>query len=166
MAIILYCRNGHDLCTYDPVFIGRIGPRQAIQLIEQRRRDAASPRQPFCTQCGASTLDACQYCEAKIGPASQPAYCANCGKPFPWTESAFAAAAEYTDELMQLTHAEKAELKNTLADLTADTPRTPLAISRFKKFAAKIGPGAGETLSKIIVNVVTETAKRHLGWIP
>jgi hypothetical protein len=74
-----------------------------------------------------------------------------------------ATAAEYADGLSQLTQAEKAELKGTLIDLTADTPRTPLAVSRFKKIMGKVGPVAFDAFSKILVNVLTEAAKKGAG---
>ena len=73
------------------------------------------------------------------------------------------AAAEYTDQLTQLTAIEKDELKGTLVDLTTDTPRTPLAATRFKKIAGKVGPVAIDAFSKILVNVLTEAAKKGVG---
>lgn len=93
----------------------------------------------------------------------RPAYCTKCGKPFPWTESAIQAAKEYTDELEKLSAEEKTALKETFADLTVDTPRTVLAAHRFKKLLGKIGPVAGDALTKIVVNVATEAAKKGIG---
>lgn len=97
------------------------------------------------------------------GPYKPPSYCGECGSPFPWTETALAAAREYTDDLDQLSQEEKTELKKALDDLTVDTPRTPLAASRFKKVLNKIGPKAGSVLQKIVENVLTEAAKKSLG---
>lgn len=73
------------------------------------------------------------------------------------------AAKEYTDDLDQLSAAEKTQLKATLDDLTSDSARTPLAANRFKRFVSKIGPAAGDVLTKIIVNVISETAKKYMG---
>jgi hypothetical protein len=86
-----------------------------------------------------------------------------CGNPFPWTETALAAAREYTDDLDQLDNDEKTSLKETFADLTVDTARTPLAASRFKKFVTKVGPVAGEVLRKIVETIATEAAKKSIG---
>jgi len=97
------------------------------------------------------------------GRFKPPNYCGECGNPFPWTAAALSAASEYTDELEQLTQEEKDTLKNTLTDLTTDTSRTPLAASRFKTVIRKIGPVAGNTLQKIIENVLSEAAKRAIG---
>lgn len=122
--------------------------------------------QAFCTSCGAETINACQHCKTFIDlgyPGQKSAYCGGCGKPFPWTEKALSAAKEYTDELDELSTEEKTTLKAVFNDLTVDTPRTELAASRFKKFIRKIGPAAGDALTKIMVNVATEAAKRGMG---
>jgi hypothetical protein len=44
------------------------------------------------------------------------------------------------DELDELSPDDKELLKGSLDDLVADTPRTPLAATRFKKLVAKLGP--------------------------
>jgi len=85
-------------------------------------------------------------------------------KPFPWTETALAAAREYTDDLDELSAEEKATLKGTFDDLAVDTARTPLAANRFKKFMTKVGPVAADVLQKIIETVATEAAKKAMGF--
>jgi hypothetical protein len=128
----------------------------------------------FCEDCGAATIDKCQSCGrllqglsntswmAGSGPYRPPRYCGDCGKPFPWTETGISAADEFADEL-DLSVAEKSTLKADIRDLTSDTLRTPLAVSRFKKFMARITPEAGKALLQIVVSVATEEAKRQLG---
>jgi hypothetical protein len=132
-------------------------------------------RKSFCEECGAPTIDQCQTCCWPIaglgpnswmsggGPFKPPNYCGECGSPFPWTATALTAAREYTDDLDQLTPEEKDALKGTFADLASDTPRTPLAASRFKKLTNKIGPIASGILQKIIETVLTEAAKKSIG---
>jgi hypothetical protein len=100
---------------------------------------------------------------AGTGPFRPPKYCGQCGHPFPWTETALEAAKEYTDDLEQLTAAEKILFKETLDDLTRDTPRTPLAANRFKRLLNKIGPVAGSVLQKLMETVVTEAVKKSMG---
>src|SRR5882672_4531511 len=68
-------------------------------------------RKSFCEDCGAPAIDHCQTCCWPIagigpydwmgggGPYRPPKYCGECGKPFPWTETALEAAKEYTDDL-------------------------------------------------------------------
>ena len=132
-------------------------------------------RQSFCTDCGAATINECQTCHWPIegigerawmeggGPYRPRKFCEECGTPFPWTETALSAAKEYTDDLDQLSAEEKNALKGTFDDLTSDTPRTPVAANRFKKFIAKVGPVAGSVLQKIVETVATEAAKKSMG---
>jgi hypothetical protein len=54
-------------------------------------------------------------------------------------------------------------LKASFADLTVDTPRTPLAASRYKRIVSKLAPVAGDTLQKIVIEFVTNTAKSLMG---
>lgn len=162
MAIILFCRNGCDLSVYDPVRMGR-SFHSMVARVERARWESQQPRQPFCSTCGAPTLDACDHCKAPIPKGHRPAYCGQCGRPFPWTETALAAAKEYADEL-SLSSEETTALKSTLDDLAVDSPRTELAANRFKKVLQKIGPVAGDALKTIAVNFVTEAGKKALGW--
>jgi hypothetical protein len=149
MMYAIYCRNGHYIGLVEGSYFSE-GATQA-----------------FCTKCGAETLQGCLSCNAQIPHprygSDQAAYCGSCGKPFPWTETALAAAKEYTDELEALNDDEKATLKASFDDLTVDTPRTELAASRFKRIMGKIGPAAGDVLTKIMVNVATEAAKKGMG---
>lgn len=96
-------------------------------------------------------------------PRMRPSYCGGCGKPFPWTETALAAAKECADELEDLSPEEKLALKGTFEDLTSDTPRTQIAASRFNGFMKKVGPVAAGTLKQIVVSIATETAKKWMG---
>jgi hypothetical protein len=143
--------------------MGRLSFRHAEAIAaRQNYHDSLQP-DPFCPKCGAPTLTTCEHCKQVMKAGPRPAYCTKCGKPFPWTEIAIQAAEEYTDELEKLSAEEKAILKETFTDLTVDTPRTELAANRFKKFLGKIGPVAGDALTKIIVNVATEAAKKRIG---
>jgi hypothetical protein len=148
------CRRGHIIVT-------------SLKVSPQLRK-------AFCERCGAATISECQTCGRPIagagyapfgggGPYQRPKYCEECGKQFPWTEMALFAAKEYTDDLDQLSAEEKKQLKATFDDLTSDTARTPLAANRFKKFVSKIGPVAGDVLTKIIVDFATEAVKKYMG---
>jgi hypothetical protein len=143
------CRNGHLInadCELDP-----------------------SSNRKFCPVCGSATVVACPGCRVKITSATSPwnsfiipAYCHNCGKPFPWTEIALSAAKEYTDDL-ELTAEEKTALKGALDDLTSDTARTPVAANRLRKVISKVGPIAGGVLQKLAETIATEAAKKAMG---
>jgi hypothetical protein len=126
----------------------------------------ARPFPAFCTNCGASNIDACQHCQTAIEVSHRggtPGYCGGCGKPFPWTATALSAAKEYADELDQLSPEEKTALKGTFDDLTSDTAKTPLAASRFKRFMSKVGPASEGVFKKFLETVATEAAKKMMG---
>jgi hypothetical protein len=167
MAEAIYCRNGH-FNGYMPDPNPSYDGEKALHGWQVPLVEKELARRAFCPTCGLANVFECQHCEAAIESDEEraperPAYCSSCGKPFPWTETALAAAMEYTDELDELSTEDKAALKATLNDLTADTPRTELAATRFKKFVRKVAPAAGETLTKIMVNVFTEAAKKMMG---
>ena len=131
--------------------------------------------QEFCAKCGAKTIEACDACKKEIrgkgfipgavewSEIDRPSYCQHCGKPFPWTGTALIAAKEYADELESLSEDEKSTLTQSLGDLTSDTPRTALAVSRVRKFMEKIGGPAAQGFMQIVVSDLTEEAQRQLG---
>jgi hypothetical protein len=163
MEAAVYCLKGHFVGILNEVIRGRSWHETKI-LLENPREPKQLPR--FCTKCGAMNVSACQHCQVAIEkqyPGEIPAYCGGCGKPFPWTETALAAAKEYTDELEALNAEEKVALKGTFGDLTSDTARTPVAANRFNNLVKKIGPVAGGVLKQIVVSVATEAAKKSIG---
>jgi hypothetical protein len=128
-----------------------------------------------CSQCGQKTIIECPGCHAKIrgqyhiqgvGGSNKlrnaPAFCHECGNPYPWTESRLSAAREYVRELDRLTDNEKGILERSLDDLVRDTPNTPVAVMRFKTLTAKAGPTAIEVLKGILIEVVKEATKKAI----
>ena len=142
-------------------------------LINEASEWDPSSNRKFCAICGSATVLSCSGCEEKITSADSnpykqfvvPSFCCNCGRPFPWTEGTLQAAYQFADELGTLSIEEKANLKATVPDLIADTPRTPLAVSQIQKVFAKIGKPAAHTLMQILVSVLTEEAKKQLGLV-
>ena len=65
---------------------------------------------------------------------------------------------EYTDEIEDISDADKAALKDTFRDLTIETARTPLAANRFMRIVRRSGPVVYETLRGILVDAMAETA--------
>lgn len=128
----------------------------------------------YCSQCGKATASKCQNCQANIrgyhhmshiaggGPDKPPAFCHNCGKPYPWTEASLKAAQEYADEIEGLNESEKQALKSSLNDLVSDTPRTQLAASRFKRLVGKAGKGAADGFRNILVDVLSEAVRKMI----
>jgi len=127
----------------------------------------------FCDTCGPATIIACQRCNAHIpgayiggafdlSPFLVPAFCSKCGASYPWTESRRQAARELASELEGLTEDERSILKQNLDDIVADTPKTTLAATRWKGILSKAGPVAAETFREILIDVISETAKKVL----
>ena len=120
------CQNGH--CITDSI-------------------DAYPERgQPFCQKCGAKTITTCPSCNSRIrgdyyvegfislgSSFSVPAYCYNCGKPYPWTQAAIEAATELILEEENFSPEQQEKLVAVLPDIVAETPKTNLATTRFKK---------------------------------
>jgi hypothetical protein len=101
-------------------------------------------------------MTTCKHCSIDIQLSAK--YCGKCGEPFPWTEDAIAAAQEYTDEIENVSPADKAILKDTFRDLTIETARTALAANRFMRIVRTSGPVVYETLRGILIDVMAETA--------
>ena len=129
----------------------------------------------FCDRCGAKTITNCENCSTPIkgfyhNPwAIRPgnlswftprSFCDNCGKPYPWTEAKLKAAQELSDELDNLSPEEREILKKSLDDIIRDTPQTTVAANRFKKLVAKAGKVAADGFRDILVDVLSEAAKK------
>lgn len=129
----------------------------------------------FCSECGESTIMACPKCQsvlrgAEIDPdvvvigfgTPPPAYCPECGTAFPWTQRKFDAAMELA-ELVETDAAELDKLRQSIADLSIETPRTPVAVARMKKLLVKGGKIIGPSLTKILTDIASEAVLKQLG---
>ena len=145
-------------------------------VVNDSSRSYPAHNRDFCPKCGAKTIVACQHCSAAIpgdyhvenvfGASSMetaPAYCHKCGKPHPWTSEGIDAARALAEELEGLTDADRIMLNASLEDLVVDSPRTPVAVLRFKKIITKAKGPARELLSDVIAKVAVESAKAGLG---
>lgn len=135
----IYCTNGHfiDSATDHPLGV-------PVREWQAGRN--------FCSTCSKPTIRTCQHCKFPIlVDTEKPSFCGSCGKPYPWTETALQAASELADELEELNSEDRITLKETFSDLTADTPRTQLAATRFKRIMKKVTSTAGEALQKIML---------------
>lgn len=134
-------------------------------------------QEKFCSKCGSKTIMACQHCNSKIrgdyyvegvwgvSDYDIPAYCHNCGKPYPWTQAAIESAALLINEDENLNSDEKQQFRETLPDLIVQspTPRTQVAVVRFKKFISKTASYTADGIKDIFVDVASETIKKSLG---
>lgn len=129
--------------------------------------------QDFCDKCGAKTITQCESCNPPIkglynvpGVAAigfeypPPKFCHNCGKPYPWTKSSLKAAKELAGEIENLNDEEKRILKQSLDELVKDSPNTQVAALRFKRLMSKTGKSSADALKDILVNILSESAKK------
>ena len=140
-------------------------------VINPRAESSPQFSKKFCAQCGASTTTQCQQCKANIQGEYPgwyrkfpvPAFCSECGAPYPWTEAKLQAARDLTQELEGLDDADKKALQGTFDDLVKDTPQTQVAARKFKKLLSTVGKEGGTALREVLVSVLSETAKKALG---
>ena len=129
--------------------------------------------QKFCEKCGVATIMNCPECNAAIRGSywgagmgidnyTAPSFCISCGQAFPWTKSKLQVAHELAQELDGIDEEERAILQKSIDDLVKDTPSTTVAATRFKKILVKAGQGAASMFREILVDVLSEAAKKVL----
>lgn len=128
-----------------------------------------------CPKCGAETVTQCPNCSTNIRgdyfvPGivvatnyHPPNYCHNCGNPLPWTQQKISAAQELVDEIEELSKEDRNILKQSISELTQDSPRTELASVRYKKLLKKSSEAIGQAITSAVTSVATEAAKKLLG---
>jgi len=156
------CENGHQITGCSTIY-------------PERQKE-------FCPKCGAPTLTACPACNKKIqgnrirqhesfldarrgattmipvGRANVPAYCSNCGKPYPWTENKIKTAIQIIEEFGDLSEEEKRTIEQDLNNIAKDTPQTELSAMRIKRIWEKYGIVA----YNVIMEFATKTAAEIL----
>jgi hypothetical protein len=134
--------------------------------------------QKFCDKCGAATTSECASCRQAIrgdyhadGVVSigfpmtpAPAYCYECGKPFPWTEARREAARELADDLSgEIGDADVATLKKSVDQVSTDTPMAEVGATRAKRILDKLGDSpTARALYRVFVDLASETAAKVL----
>ena len=143
-------------------------------MVNDTWQSSPSFSKDFCPECGVRTIVECPSCRNRIqgfyhvpgvittSTASVRAYCHACGRPYPWTFAKVEAAKALAAELDELNDSDRLLLQSSIDDLVADTPRTELAIVRFKKVMMKTGKQAADGLKGVLVNVVSEAVRRQL----
>jgi hypothetical protein len=130
----------------------------------------------FCERCGEKTITCCpnEACNAAIRGGhvdslgvvgsyhSPPAFCRACGSPFPWTERATQAAIELATESGSLDDSEQQQFRESVEMAIRDTPKTQLAGSRIAHLLAKMGKATADAIRDVLVDVVSEAAKKMI----
>ena len=94
------------------------------------------------------------------GGYPRPSFCIHCGQAYPWTEGALQAAKSLADELEELSNEEKEAMKTSIEELVKDTPNTAVAATRFRRLMTKAGKSAAVAFERILIEVMSETAKK------
>jgi len=128
----------------------------------------------FCDKCGASTIANCPNCHAEIqghyhgggvlslADQKAPAFCPNCGEPYPWTKTKIQAAYDLARELENISDDDKEILTQSINEIVKDGPRTTLAAARFKKILSKTSKTIVYAFRDILVDIVSEAVKKSL----
>jgi hypothetical protein len=125
----------------------------------------------FCENCGEKTITDCPSCSkpirgyywggSVIGASYDiPNHCLECGKAFPWIERKQAAALELLAEELHMDKEEQEELKRDLRAAATEEPRTQAASLKIKRLLTKVGKDAAGVCRDVLVDVVSETAKK------
>ena len=139
-------------------------------------REFPASNQDHCDKCGTPTIMVCPSCQTPIRGSyhipgalrgrgfnyNAPAFCSECGEPFPWTATALRAAMELADEFDGLTDGERGTLKKSLPELVLETPRTRVAETRFKKIMWKVGKEGCEAMRSILTDFISETVRKTI----
>jgi hypothetical protein len=144
--------------------------------ITRNARGSPEFTKKFCSTCGERAIMACDNCDAPIrgeyhadgvvflsaSIPAPPAFCDACGKPFPWTQRKVDAAKALAEELDELSSDEKTKLRQSIDELSSDSTQTEVAAVRFKKIMAKVGKESFAAMRKIVVDVLSEAAKKSI----
>ena len=158
-GVIQVCVNGHVLTD---------------------QADTHDLKQNFCATCGAPIISQCKHCHTDIkgrpryvsvidpgyvyynGYVSRPAFCIHCGKPYPWTEQAKEAIEEIIRFSDALSPAEKEDFQRVIPDLIVETPRSQIAILKFKTYTGKAGKAVGKMIWDILKDIASEAIKKAI----
>lgn len=128
----------------------------------------------YCKDCGLSTISSCSNCSAPIqgyyyvpgflGSVDYqlPYYCHECGSPYPWTNKILDNAVKLVSLDDELSEDHKTIIKNAIPDLIVDSPTTPLAQAKYKKYMSHAADYVQESARNLLIDVVSETVKKAL----
>lgn len=136
-------------------------------------------KEKFCSKCGAETITTCPSCGAPIRGELYDdeiaiicpilivdSYCTNCGKPYPWTKAALENAILLIQEEDELSEQLKISVVESLPDIITETPKTNLAVARFKKVLVSAGQFTADGIRQFAIDFGCELAKKLLGLEP
>jgi hypothetical protein len=90
-----------------------------------------------------------------------PNNCDACGTAYPWRQQALAAAVEAVQ--LELDEQAGAAAAALIPDIAVETPRTEIAAYKLKKLLAKLQKPAYDVAIKVVSDIASAAAKKHLG---
>ena len=137
--------------------------------------ESADLAKPFCPVCGQPTITKCEHCGAEIQgrlhvdsvistrkTERPPAYCFNCGKPFPWTQSHIETVHELLELDGKIDEPDRDTMRGVLSDLLAETPKTQVAVVKAKAVMKRMEEGTYNAIKEIVSGFASETVKKAL----
>lgn len=144
-------------------------------LITEYASDS-SFRKNFCSKCGHPTIINCSHCNNPIrgkyhvpgafihSEYNIPAFCHNCGKPYPWTTATIQEFEEIIDMDDELDIVDKTILKEKFPQLLVDSPGTSAAALRVSKTLKIAANTTVQAIRSAIASKVAGHALELLGW--
>lgn len=128
----------------------------------------------YCQRCGANTVSQCANCNIYIrgeynivdmpyiSEYERPFYCFDCGDPFPWTKQILENAVELVDLDEELTNEIKDIIKSSLPNLLIETPTTPVAVAKYRKFMGSASTFVKDGMKNLLIGAVNESVKKSI----
>lgn len=122
----------------------------------------------YCSDCGKEVIEGCLKCDESIRSniydpiETPPNYCRNCSSPFPWTEKILNNAIELLSLDESLSDNHKDILQSVFPDLLVDTPTTPLAVAKYKKYISSSQGFIQDGLKQIFIDIVSEAVRMSI----
>jgi len=92
-----------------------------------------------------------------------PSFCHECGHPYPWIQNSIDAMMELMEFENAFTDRDKEEMKNALIDISNESSKTELGVTKIKKAIHQVSPTMKDIFIRIIINIASEKVKRDLG---
>lgn len=130
----------------------------------------------YCPKCGCETYSSCLKCNAPIRGLydvdgvvtigkrdyDKPYYCISCSEPLPWTQTILDNAVELLSLDSDLDDATKELIKNAIPDLIVETPATPIAVAKYRKYIGNAGQIIRDSMRQLLVDIVSEAVRKAL----
>lgn len=127
----------------------------------------------FCKLCGSKTISLCEECNTPIKGIYEddliidffynpPAYCDECGNAHPWTSQILHNAVELIALDDDIPDAHKEIIKTALPDIIIETPTTPVAVAKYKKFMNSAADYTKNGMKNLLIDAISDTVKKSI----